>query len=65
MSHQFSFFLLTTSASAASCTSLQYPTHNHISISHVSLLFLIQHHYFTLNHFKIYFLDNEFEKTIV
>jgi hypothetical protein len=37
---------------------------SHISISYVNLLSLIQFHYFRLNHFKIYFVDNELEKII-
>jgi hypothetical protein len=46
-----------------SSSSLQYLAHNHISISHVSLLSPSQHHHFRLNHFRIYFVNNEFEKT--
>jgi hypothetical protein len=53
--------LLTTSALAAACTNLLHPAHSHMSISHVSLLSLSQHHHSRLNHFKIYFRDNEFE----
>jgi hypothetical protein len=39
---------------------LQHLAHSHISII---LLSLSQHHHFSLNHFRIYFMDNEFEKT--
>jgi hypothetical protein len=40
-----------------SSSRLQYPTH-----SHISLLSSSQHHHFRLNHFRIYFMRNEFEK---
>jgi hypothetical protein len=63
-SHQFSLSVLTTSPPAAACTSIQYSRHNHISISYVRLLSLNQFHHFRLNHFKIHFVDNEFEKII-
>jgi hypothetical protein len=46
-----------------STSSLQHIGHNHISISQVSLLSPSQHYHFRINHFKIYFVDNEFEKT--
>jgi hypothetical protein len=44
-------------------TSLQHPAHSYISISHVSLLSPSQHHYSKLNHFRIHFVGNKFEKT--
>jgi hypothetical protein len=46
-----------------SSSNLQYLVHSHINISHVSLLSPHQHHHSRLNHFKIYFVDNKFEKT--
>jgi hypothetical protein len=46
-----------------SSSSLQYPTNSHISISYVSLLSNSQHHHYRLDHFRIYFVDNEFEKS--
>jgi hypothetical protein len=51
-----------------SSNSLYQPTtfsSHHISITHVSLLSPSQHHHYRLNHFKIHFVDNEFEETIV
>jgi hypothetical protein len=45
-----------------SISSLQHPAHRHISINHVSLLSHSQHHHFRLNYFRIYFMDNKFEK---
>jgi hypothetical protein len=36
----------------------------HIHISHIIILSHSQHHYFRLNNFKIYFVDNKFEKII-
>jgi hypothetical protein len=30
--------------------------------SHISILSLSQHHHYRLNYFKIYFVDNKFEK---
>jgi hypothetical protein len=60
MLHQLSLSPSTTSPPATACISLQYPAHNHISISHISLLSPSQLHHFRLN----YFMDNEFEKTI-
>jgi hypothetical protein len=56
-SHQLSLSLLTISALAAVCTNLQHSTH-----SHISLVFPSQHHYSRLNHFRMYFVDNKFEK---
>jgi hypothetical protein len=44
---------------------LQLLAYSHISIRYIRLLFLSQHHHFRLNHFKIYSIDNEFEKIIV
>jgi hypothetical protein len=41
----------------------QHLAHSRISINHISLLSSNRHHYFRLNHFRIYFMDNEFEKT--
>jgi hypothetical protein len=38
-------------------SSLHHLAHSHINISHLSLLSPSQHH-----HFRIYFVDNEFEK---
>jgi hypothetical protein len=43
----------------------QHLAHTHISISHINILFISQHHYYRLNHFRIYFMDNEFEKKII
>jgi hypothetical protein len=40
-----------------SSSNLQHLVHTYISISYVSLLYLNQHH-----HFRIYFVDNKFEK---
>jgi hypothetical protein len=40
-----------------SSSMLQYLTH-----SHISLLSSSQYHHFRLNHFRIYFMRNEFEK---
>jgi hypothetical protein len=40
-----------------SSSRLQHPALNHINISHISILFPSQHH-----HFRIYFVNNEFEK---
>jgi hypothetical protein len=37
----------------------------HLAHSHISLFSLNQHHHSILNHFRIYFLDNKIEKTIV
>jgi hypothetical protein len=34
-----------------------------ISITYISILSVSQHHHYRLNHFKIYFVDNKFEKT--
>jgi hypothetical protein len=64
MPHQFSLSLSTISVPAAAYTSLHHPVHSYISISHIRLLSLSQHHHSRLNHFRIYFVDNEFEKTI-
>jgi hypothetical protein len=44
---------------------LQHLAHSHISISHINVLFTSQHHHSRLNHFRIYFMDNEFEKKII
>jgi hypothetical protein len=41
-----------------SSNSLHHPAHSRINISHVSLLSHSPYH-----HFRIYFVDNEFEKT--
>jgi hypothetical protein len=46
-----------------SSSSLEYLAHNHISISHVSLISPGQYYHFRLNHFRIYFMGNKFEKT--
>jgi hypothetical protein len=35
----------------------------HLAHNHISLLSPSQHHHSRLNHFKIHFVDNEFEKT--
>jgi hypothetical protein len=37
----------------------------HLAHSHITLLPPNQHHHSRLNHFRIHFMDNEFEKTIV
>jgi hypothetical protein len=58
------FFLSTTDTLTAVYISLQYPINSYISITHISLLFFSQHHYYRLNNFRIYFVDNEFEKII-
>jgi hypothetical protein len=42
---------------------LQHLAFSHISISYISILSSNQHHHSRFNHFKIYFVDNEFEKT--
>jgi hypothetical protein len=42
---------------------LQHSVHSHISISHISLLSPNQHHQLRHNHFRIHFMDNEFEET--
>jgi hypothetical protein len=56
LNHVISVFsLLTTNAPVASI---------HIHISHIIILSHSQHHYFRLNNFKIYFVDNKFEKII-
>jgi hypothetical protein len=55
------FSLLLDHQRSSSC--LQQSAHIHINISHVSLLSLSQHHPSRLNHFRIHFMDNEFEKT--
>jgi hypothetical protein len=39
--------------------------HNYININYVSLLSLSQHHHSRLNHFRIYFVYNKFEKIII
>jgi hypothetical protein len=41
---------------------LQLPAHSHIRISHISILSPTQHPHFRFNHFRIYFMDNEFKK---
>jgi hypothetical protein len=46
-----------------SSSRLQYLAHSHISISHISLLSPNQQNHSRLNHFRIHFVDNEFEKT--
>jgi hypothetical protein len=43
---------------------LQLSVHNYISISHISLLSPRQHPYFRLNHFRIYFVDNELKNKL-
>jgi sensor domain CHASE-containing protein len=43
---------------------LQHLIHNHISISHTSILSSNQYNYFRLNNFKIYSMANKFEKII-
>jgi hypothetical protein len=48
-----------------SSSSLQHLTLIHISISNIIILSSIQHHHFTFNHFRIYFLDNKIQKIIV
>jgi hypothetical protein len=48
----YTLSILTTNASAAAYTSLQYPAHSHISISHVSFLSPSQLHHYRLNHFR-------------
>jgi hypothetical protein len=63
MSHQLYLSLSITNATATVYINLQHLAHNHISISYGSLLSPSQHHYSKLNHFKIYFVDNEFKKT--
>jgi hypothetical protein len=48
-----------------SSSSLQHLTYSHISIRYISLLSPSQHHPFRINHFRIHFVDSEFEKTII
>jgi hypothetical protein len=48
-----------------STSSLQHLTYSHISIKYISLLSLSQHHPSRINHFRIHFVDSEFEKTII
>jgi hypothetical protein len=48
-----------------SSSRLQYPTHSYININHISLLSPNQHYNFKLNHFRIHFVDNKFEKIII
>jgi hypothetical protein len=59
----FSFEI--TSSLATVFTSLKYPAYNHISISHISFISPNQLYYFRLNHFRIHFVDNKFEKKII
>jgi hypothetical protein len=42
---------------------LQHLTHIHITINHISLLSHSHQHHSRLKHFRIYFVDNDFEKT--
>jgi hypothetical protein len=48
-----------------SSSRLSHPAHNHINICHISLLFHSQHHHSRLTYFRIYFLNNKIEKTII
>jgi hypothetical protein len=62
--HLFLFFLLATNTLVIDYISLQHLplTHKHINISYVSLLSLSQYHYSIFDYFRIYFMNNKFEK---
>jgi hypothetical protein len=62
----FVYVMLTFSHTCYNSTSsLQHLTYSHISIKYISLLSLSQHHPSRINHFRIHFVDSEFEKTII
>jgi hypothetical protein len=44
---------------------LELSAHSHINIGYISIFSLNQHYYSRLNHFKIYFVDNKFDKIII
>jgi hypothetical protein len=64
MLYQFSLFLSTIRAPAAVCVSLQYPVHNHVSISHANLLSPIYLLHSRLKYFKLCCISNKFEKKL-
>jgi hypothetical protein len=55
-SHMLDFYF---SSIIDSNNKMYHPVHSHISIFSLN-----QHQHFTLNHFRIYFLDNKIEKII-
>jgi hypothetical protein len=57
LAHAMSAFSLPLTHHGSS-SRLQHPAHIHISFLSPS-----QHHHSRLNHFRIHFVDNEFEKT--
>jgi hypothetical protein len=58
------FFCLDYNFLLAIFISLKYSVHSHISITHINFVSLSQLYYFTLNYFKIYFIENKLEKII-
>jgi hypothetical protein len=48
-----------------SSSRLQLPAHSYINIRHINLLSPNQQHHSILNYFRIHFVDNKFEKTIL
>jgi hypothetical protein len=62
LNHTISVFSLPLDHQCSS-NSLQHSNHSYISISHVNLFSLSQHHHSRLNHFRIYFVDNKLKKT--